>query len=145
MNDIDDFDFFNDTRVSNPTNFSQASALFCGSQPTQAPAASVPLCPPSDQEELLPPSGPVLTARPHSRTIRMFNEPMNQPANHVPGDEPTTPKRPVNTYRGKDPIKKIVQNKKLQAIFADKPIPGMRKKHPDERVELRMGVSRVLK
>jgi hypothetical protein len=55
------------------------------------------------------------------------------------------PKRPVNTYRGKDPIKKVVQNKKLQAIFADRGVPKERRKWKEERMELRMGVSKVMK
>ncbi|KAH7068718.1 hypothetical protein FB567DRAFT_457109, partial [Paraphoma chrysanthemicola] len=96
-----------------------------------------------------PPSGPALTASYGSRPISMINRTPDQPTNwsadHASSDDPVTPKRPVNTYRGKDPIKKIVQNKKLQAILGDKPIPGVRKKHRDERVELRMGVSRVMK
>lgn len=51
----------------------------------------------------------------------------------------------MNTYRGKDPIKRLVQNKKLQAILGDKPVPKERKKPMDERVELRMGISKVFK
>lgn len=43
-----------------------------------------------------------------------------------------------NSYRGKDAIKRKVQNPKLRAIFADKPLPRAPKKH-DELV-LRMGL-----
>ncbi|KAJ4324484.1 hypothetical protein N0V94_001224 [Neodidymelliopsis sp. IMI 364377] len=43
------------------------------------------------------------------------------------------PKRPVNTYRGNDPLKRLVQNKKLRALLADKKMPGPRKK-PDRMV-----------
>lgn len=55
------------------------------------------------------------------------------------------PKRPVNTYRGKDPIKRLVSNKKLQAIFAGRGFPKERKKYSGERPDLRMGTSRVTK
>jgi hypothetical protein len=46
---------------------------------------------------------------------------------------PEVPKRPVNTYRGNDPLKRLVQNKKLRALLADKKMPGPRKK-PDRMI-----------
>jgi hypothetical protein len=57
----------------------------------------------------------------------------------------TASKRPINNYRGKDPIKRLVQNKKLQAILADKPVPRERRKPKDDRMALRMGMNTVLK
>lgn len=44
-----------------------------------------------------------------------------------------TEKHPVNTYKGSNPVKKLVQNKKLQNILLDKPQPRPRKK-PDRMV-----------
>ncbi|KAH7083378.1 hypothetical protein BKA63DRAFT_152029 [Paraphoma chrysanthemicola] len=151
--DIDHFNFFKDSPANTNNTFRQVSALLCGSQLTQATSFQEPLSPvievDEDGELLFPPSGPVLAASYESRPISLINRtpdrPTNRPADHASSDDPVTPKRPINTYRGKDAIKKIVQNKKLQAILGDKPIPGERKKHRDERVELRMGVSRVMK
>jgi hypothetical protein len=37
-------------------------------------------------------------------------------------------KRPVNTYKGNDPIKRAFTNAKLRAILADKSLPKPRKK-----------------
>lgn len=37
-------------------------------------------------------------------------------------------RRPINTYKGKDPIKRRVQNNLLRCILADKPLPRIRKK-----------------
>jgi hypothetical protein len=37
-------------------------------------------------------------------------------------------RRPVNTYKGNDPIKRLVQNPLLRCILADKPLPKARKK-----------------
>ncbi len=42
-------------------------------------------------------------------------------------------KHPVNPYRGNDSIKKRVQNKRLQRILLDQPMPKPRK-HPDRMV-----------
>jgi len=69
--------------------------------------------------------------------IRMVNVPVTPP--------PADPKRPANTYRGNDPIKKIVSNKKLQAIFAGKPLPRDRRVAFGERMELRLGSQKVMK
>jgi hypothetical protein len=111
-------------------------SLFMDSQPTQpvtAPASPSPL------------PQPTHSAQP-THPIRMFNEPVAiSPVNIEGEDEPARPKRPVNTYGGKDPIKRLVQNPKLQAILAGKPIPAERKKHRDERMDLRIGVSKVTK
>lgn len=48
---------------------------------------------------------------------------------------PEAKKHPVNPYKGNDPVKRLVQNKKLRAILSDKSLPRPRKK-PD-RMDLR--------
>jgi hypothetical protein len=118
-NEIDDFAFCE----SQLNNINQDSALFYDSQLTQL--------------TIVPNPPPVLSAF-IPRPIRIVSQ---RPHDYMH----TRPKRPVKTYRGKDPIKRVVSNKKLQAIFAGKPIPKERKKYRDERMELRMGESRVLK
>jgi hypothetical protein len=67
-----------------------------------------------------------------SQPTHLGNQPLNQ------GNEAS--KRPVNTYQGKDPIKKRVQNKRLQALLADKPIPKEAKPPKEGRMVVRMGV-----
>ncbi|KAJ8107486.1 hypothetical protein OPT61_g8834 [Boeremia exigua] len=47
--------------------------------------------------------------------------------------EPKPKKHPVNPYRGADPIKRRVQNPKLQRILSGKPMAKPRK-HPDRMV-----------
>ena len=83
-------------------------------------------------------------------SIRMTNEvPANRPAVPTIGDtgniEDTSPKRPINTYRGKDPIKHMVQNPNLRAVLSGKPYPQQRKKSGVEKPVLRMGMSRTTK
>jgi hypothetical protein len=85
-----------------------------------------------------PPSLHRPTHQSPSAPIRMMKEPL-------PKDPPSPPKRPINTYRGKDPIKRLCQNKKLQAILADKPIPKERQKVAGDRMMLRMGVNGITK
>ncbi|KAH7396862.1 hypothetical protein DE146DRAFT_789500 [Phaeosphaeria sp. MPI-PUGE-AT-0046c] len=137
-------------------NLSQQSALFCGLQPTQrtsepsspmpsasSPSTSLPLRMTAQSQVHFPCTSSRCTSLP----VRMFNQSPSAP-NPTPNNGNSShmlPKRPVNTYRGKDPIKRLVQNKKLQAIFADKPVPKERMKPMDERMELRMGISRVFK
>lgn len=58
---------------------------------------------------------------------------------------PPRPERPVNPYRGKDPIKRLVQNDKLRALLAGKPMPRQRKKAAMDRPDLRQGMGRVMK
>lgn len=87
------------------------------------------------------PTSPVLPTASTSAPIRMFNKPLNEGQSNRGDKRP----RPKNNYRGKDPIKKMVQNKKLQAIFAGKPIPKERKKVADERPDLRMAISKIYK
>ncbi|EAT86475.2 hypothetical protein SNOG_06644 [Parastagonospora nodorum SN15] len=121
--------------VDNSNNLSQ-NPIFAGSQPTQFTDAPDP------------PSPPIWLARPAqtARPIRMFNEPVAQEAVDAKGEgQPTTPKRPVYNYRGKDPIKRLVSNPKLQAVLAGRSIPAERKKHKDDRMDLRMGASKVTK
>jgi hypothetical protein len=121
--------------VDNSNNLSQNS-IFAGSQPTQVTGTPDPLSPPIWLAK------PAQTARP----IRMFNEPVAQEAVYAKGEgQPTTPKRPVYNYRGKDPIKRLVSNPKLQAVLAGKSIPPERKKHKDDRMDLRMGASKITK
>ncbi|KAL1652397.1 hypothetical protein SLS61_004999 [Didymella pomorum] len=55
------------------------------------------------------------------------------PPSPTTADKPEANKRPVNTYKGKDPIKRRVQNNLLRCILADKPLPKARKK-PDRMV-----------
>jgi hypothetical protein len=91
--------------------------------------------------DISPPPPPSLHRPTHqspSAPIRMMKEPL-------PKDPPSPPKRPINTYRGKDPIKRLCQNKKLQAILADKPIPKERQKVAGDRMMLRMGVNGITK
>jgi hypothetical protein len=51
--------------------------------------------------------------------------------------------RLINTYRGNDPIKRLVQNKKLQRLLSDKGVSKPRKK-PD-RMDLKCAGSRVFR
>lgn len=51
-----------------------------------------------------------------------------QPPSLPPAKKPEASGRPVNTYKGKDPIKRRVQNTLLRCILADKPLPKARKK-----------------
>jgi len=122
--------------VDNSNNLSQGP-IFANSQPTQVTDTPDPLSPSIWLAK------PAQTAHP----IRMFNKPVVQEAVHVKGkDEPVTPpKRPVYNYRGKDPIKRLISNPKLQAVLAGKSIPAERKKHKDDRMDLRMGASKVTK
>lgn len=117
-------------------NLSQGP-IFASSQPIQVADTPDPLSPPIRLSE------PAQTAHP----IRMFNEPVVQEAVDVKGkDEPVTPlKRPVYNYHGKDPIKRLVSNPKLQAVLAGKSIPAERKKYRDDRMDLRMGASKITK
>jgi hypothetical protein len=121
-----------------PTNnFTQASSLFVSSQSTQ------PIQPADIPFPLLPvspfPPRRIRTA-PSSLPIRMFNQPLID--TRIPTQ---TSKRPINTYRGTDTIKKLAQNKKLQAVLAGKGMPKERKKAVEERVELRLGGNTVMK
>ncbi|KAF3051735.1 hypothetical protein E8E11_007617 [Didymella keratinophila] len=51
-----------------------------------------------------------------------------QPPSSPTEDKPEANRRPVNTYKGNDPIKRRVQNTLLRRILADKPLPKARKK-----------------
>ncbi|CAO2655611.1 Nn.00g044140.m01.CDS01 [Neocucurbitaria sp. VM-36] len=134
--DLDDIaqsttDFATTTTTTTATD--QGSSLFYGSQPTQvANIANIPATP------LPRPSTSAATApRVATPRIRMVNRPV------PPGK--AVSKRPINKYRGKDPIKKLVQNPKLRAIFADLPLPRARKKALADRPDLRMGASKITK
>lgn len=144
--EFDEFDklvFATPETRNDTSSFRQASPLFCGSQPTQATDVPLPPSPVLPPTTFFPPLRSVLPAT-SSRPIRMFSAPVGG-NNEAEAEVPATPKRPVNTYRGKDPIKKRVQNKKLQALLSDKPIPKERRKFHEERMELRVGVSKVTK
>jgi hypothetical protein len=108
------------------TDPTQPSSRFYNSQPTQ----------PTDDP---PPLSPPRPSSPPPRPIRILNE------DPFKTDDKALPKRPINNYRGKDPIKRLVQNKKLQAILADKPLPRERQKAVGDRMELRLGVKGGLK
>lgn len=56
-----------------------------------------------------------------------------QPTFSQTTDKAGANRRPVNTYRGNDPVKRRVQNTLLRCILADKPLPKTRKK-PDRMV-----------
>lgn len=56
---------------------------------------------------------------------------------------PKNKSRPVNTYKGSDPVKRLVQNKLLQRILKDQGVPRQRKK-PD-RPDLRCVGKRVFR
>ena len=58
-------------------------------------------------------------------------------------EKPKESTRPLNTYRGKDPVKRAVQNKKLQAILSGRKLPVDKTRTRD--LELKMGEKRVLK
>jgi hypothetical protein len=121
-NDSDNAHSFANAAVNN-TSFSQpSSTLFYDSQPTQlqtpTPTFTVSL-------PILPNLNPCHHITNSSNRIRLINEPLTPDKDQ---------KRPVNTYRGRDPIKKIVQNKKLQAIFAGKKVPNERGVYKGERM-----------
>lgn len=92
--------------------------------------------------------------------IRMFNQPRSAISNsyQIVGPQPSllpssqsglqsqpqpkpganSPQHPVNKYRGKDKIKKLVQNVKLRAIFAGRPVPRERQVSKEQRPQLTM-------
>jgi hypothetical protein len=117
-------DDINDDIPTQVSETSSYSSLFCESQPDDM---SPPPPPAPHRPALGPPPAP----------IRMVNDPHPK--------EIVAPKRPINKYRGKDPIKRLCQNKKLQAILADKPIPRERQKVAGDRMMLRMGVNGIAK
>jgi hypothetical protein len=122
---VNDAHSFASAAVNN-TSFSQPSSTLLYSQATQ-------VRPSTPTFTVSPPILPNLKLR-HNTTnssnrIRLINEPLTPDQDQ---------KRPVNTYRGRDPIKKIVQNKKLQAIFAGKQMPKERGVYKGERMELRL-------
>jgi hypothetical protein len=93
-------------------------------------------------------SGPHATASPQASALFVGSQPALPLApirmlNRPTPDANAAHKRPVNTYRGKDPIKRLVTNKKLQAILGDKPLPKERKKAVGDRMQLRMGMSKI--
>lgn len=114
--------------------FAQASSLFISSQPTQPTNIPLPLSPVSP----FPPRR-IRTAH-SSLPTRVLNQPLTD--TRIPTQ---TSKRPINTYRGTDTIKKLAQNKKLQAVLAGKAMPKERKRAVEERVELRLGGNTVMK
>jgi hypothetical protein len=59
--------------------------------------------------------------------------------------EPTSPKRPINTYRGPDMIKRMFTNPTLRAVLAGKRVPTARRKSREEKPMLRMGMVRATK
>lgn len=150
MDDIDKL-LFAPPHATNPENFCQGSAIFCGSQSTQQ-AAELPL-PPSPTSPLLPPSTfypPLRSVRPATsqRAIRMFSAPVGatpEVEHEAEAKSPPAPKRPANTYRGKDPIKQICQNKKVQRILSGMTPLAPRKKFHLERPDLKIAVSKIMK
>ncbi|KAF2830566.1 hypothetical protein CC86DRAFT_163172 [Ophiobolus disseminans] len=146
MDDIDKLIFATPRAASIASNTGQASITFGSSQLTQPADVSLPSSP------VLPPTmftPHIRSVRPatSSRPIRMFNAPVVD-VRRVEADAEAIPKRterPVNTYRGKDAIKQLVQNKTLQRLFADKPTLKPPKKSHLERMDLRIGASKVTK
>jgi hypothetical protein len=145
--DVND-DIITDTNVhgSSFTSTAQQAPAFHASQLHQVL--------PKNQRSIFSVTGPghyAIFARAQARNpIRMTNEvPANRPAVPTIDDtgnvEDTSPKRPVHTYRGKDPIKRMVQNLNLRAVLSGKPYPQQRKKSGEEKPVLRMGMSRTTK
>ncbi|KAF1941325.1 hypothetical protein EJ02DRAFT_455262 [Clathrospora elynae] len=115
-------------------NPSQQFTMLLGSTQVEQYCPLLPVPPPGRR--------PVFSAQP----IRMFNRPLDTPDDDNDDDElKCAPARPINTYRGKNEIKLMVQNPNLRAIFAGKPYPKERKKASGEKPVLRMGMSRELK
>ncbi|KAH7350464.1 hypothetical protein BKA66DRAFT_575661 [Pyrenochaeta sp. MPI-SDFR-AT-0127] len=143
FNSIDDeMDTTNSLRTSTmpnkaDVNFTQQSALFCDTQSQQRPTASIVPRPPSSNS----PSHPFAALATFPSSVRL----VNLPTHVVTSMNEIKPKRLVNNYRGKDPIKRLVTNKKLQAIFAGRGFPRDRKKALEDRPDLRMAVSRITK
>jgi hypothetical protein len=126
----------NNNTTANDTTAPQVSPLFCASQPTQ----QLPRIP-TPRRPIRMFNSPIATDIPFTaatrRPIRMVNVPVTPPS--------AEPKRPVITYRGKDSIKQLVSNKKLQAIFAGKPLPKEPRVFAEERMELRMSAKTVVR
>jgi hypothetical protein len=102
----------------------------------------------NDNDSDIVASGPQTNANPQAQELFAGSQPALPPApirmlNRPTLDANAALKRPVNTYRGKDPIKRLVTNKKLQAILGDKPLPKERKKAVGDRMQLRMGMSKI--
>ncbi|KAH9864420.1 hypothetical protein J1614_010354 [Plenodomus biglobosus] len=101
-------------------------------QPSLSPLATTPAL-----DSSLPNPSTILATSPPP--IRMFDQPISpQPDYQFVNPAPVVPPRPENTYRGNDPIKRMVQNPKLRAILAGKPMPKERRPSKSERMVLRM-------
>jgi hypothetical protein len=102
---------------------------------------------PDSQRSLFPVTAPgrfaIFARAQAAKPIRMTNVPISQVPNS--NAEPTSPKRPINTYRGPDTIKRMVQNPTLRAVLAGKRVPTERRKSGEEKPMLRMGMSRATK
>lgn len=119
--------------ASQATQGAQGNLLVCNPRATQAPAPSL---------------APVPQPRTAIRPIRLLNQPVGKPSKSPTGNNENessdehvaarAPTRPRNTYKGKDKIKRAVQNPKLRAILAGRRLPRPRRKH-NEPV-LRMGL-----
>lgn len=120
----------------------ERSSLFCSPQPTRPARPTQPTQPtqlPSIPQVRLPPIPTTFpTGRPvfipsNTGPVRIVNQP--QYIKH--------PARPVNSYRGKDTVKKMVQNARLRALLSDKPMPRERKKCVLDRPALRLGMGKA--
>lgn len=133
-----------DTPTSTPVR-THSRALFYASPsppPSQAPAR-LPTLP----TLAIPPFHAEISCKTAttSTPIRMFNDPGSSRSsrNHIAGPQPQPRShehshRPVNTYRGKDKIKKMVQNEKLRAVLAGKPVPRERQVSREQKPQLTM-------
>lgn len=63
-------------------------------------------------------------------------QPLNSQEKFKPNTMPK-PKRPQNTYKGRNIIKRLVQNKRLRAVLAGTKVPPVRRRVRD--MDLRMG------
>jgi hypothetical protein len=102
---------------------------------------------PDSQRRLFPVTAPgrfaIFARAQAANPIRMTNVPVSQIPNS--NAEPTSPKRPINTYRGPDMIKRMFTNPTLRAVLAGKRVPTARRKSREEKPMLRMGMVRATK
>ncbi|KAF1363268.1 hypothetical protein EJ07DRAFT_71054, partial [Lizonia empirigonia] len=61
------------------------------------------------------------------------------PGKHVPAKI----RRPVNPYKGKDVVKRLVQNKRLRLLLSDRPMPRARK--AADRMDLKCAGRKIIR
>ncbi|KAI8935528.1 hypothetical protein NX059_008098 [Plenodomus lindquistii] len=149
-NDNDNSDWELDLGVNSP-NATRHSSLFLSSQPTQSPQSfqSAPAHPSTATSSPNFPTVPTIptTYNPNdipvcpgtsTTAIRLLNQPVSTvPQSNYQFVSPRALNN-GNTYRGKDTIKKMCQNKKLAAILGGKPLPKERGVCKEEKMDLKM-------